>query len=125
MALTLTTPLEQPGLHGEAGATYGEVKIVAVGLDLIQKQLSMTCQYGDTIADEWTPAPLPDVVHTIQNIEPLFGTDGEVLREADPAYDLFMAASFASSTATFLYDEVADSLYQWLIDEDIYEGSHA
>lgn len=122
MSITLDTPIQQPPLHGAPAATYGEVKIIVVGLSLVEKQLALTCQYGDTVDGDWVPSPLPSIVHTLCNHEQVISNQ-EVLVEADPAYDLFMVGAFASSTSTYLYDEVAESLYQYLIDEGIYAGT--
>lgn len=129
MPILLTTPLQQPALHGQPAASYGEVMIIAFGVQTVDKQLSITCQYGNTVGNEWQPSPLPSVVHTVENTDQITTVPQtpddqvELIQEADPAYDLLMVSTHALSTTTLLYDEVSTSLYQYLIDEGIYDGS--
>lgn len=111
-------------MHGEPAATYNEVKIIAVGINLWEKEIAMTCQYGNTdVNGDWQTGIVPIVVHPINNKEIEVDAQGNEITPADPAFDLFVVSTFASSTSTFLYDEVAESLYQHFIDEGIYAGT--
>lgn len=93
--LTLTTPYKD----------YTQVKVVDLRLGVRRKHLFAKFQYGDTVAGAWTPGALEPEEHVITNLEEI--TDGQetVLRAADPAYDLLMAA--ASPQVTFT-DKSAD-----------------
>ena len=128
MTIQLTTPMQMPAVHGQPAETNNEVKIVAIGIVPFgeYKEITMTCQYGNTDQDgDWAPSTqVPKMVHTIENTEATVDPDtGGELVPADPAFDLYVASSFPSSLQNTLYDEVAESLYQHLIDEGIYAGT--
>jgi hypothetical protein len=127
MSILLTTPQSFDPGHGQATIQYPEVKIVQVDHDIVAKRMVLHLQYGETINDDWHGSPLMEKhFEVIENFagNP-DGNGGGWLpgQEPDPAYDLFMVGHQASSTQTLLYDEVASALYQYLLDEDIYEGT--
>jgi hypothetical protein len=43
--------------------------------------------------------------------------------DPDPSYDLFMVSTFPSSINNQLYEENSNALYQYMIDDDRYEGA--
>lgn len=122
--IQLTTAFELPAMHGQPAATYTEVKIIAIGINLWEKEIAVTSQYGNTDGNgDWQPGIIETVVHVINNIPVQVDADGNQITPADPEFDLFVASSFPSSINNPLYDEVADTLYQHLIDEGIYTGT--
>ena len=124
MTITLTTPeTSNPG-HGHSGTSYPEVKIVQVDHDIIAKRLVLHMQYGETVSGEWVGSiDMERHTEPILNFEGIADGLGGWTEEPDPAYDLFMVSQYASSTSTFLYDEVSTVLYQYLIDDGRYVGT--
>jgi hypothetical protein len=116
-----------PAVHGSPAEQYNEVKIVAINIVPFgdDKEITMTCQYGNTDNDdEWQPSiRLDKMPHTILNRDVVVDADGNEVEPAEPNYDLFVLAAVTSAPGAYIYDEVAESLYQWLLDEGIYEGT--
>ena len=106
MSITLTTPFQQPSMHGQPASVYNEIKIIAVGINLWQKEIAMTCQYGNTVSDDWVPGIIETVVHIINNKEVIVDADGNLVTPADPEFDLFISSEFPSSLSTPIYDDV-------------------
>ena len=124
MSIALTTPQPFERGHGLPQLSYPEVMIVQVDHGIVEHRMVLHMQYGETVADEWIGSP-EMAIHqeVICNFEGVADGEGGWLEEPDPAYDLLMVSSFASSTTTFLYDEVATVLYQYLLDDGRYEGA--
>jgi hypothetical protein len=128
MSILLTTPQVFERGHGQSAVTHPEVKIVQVDHEIAAKRLVMHIQYGETVDGDWVGSPYVEKHYEV--IENFLGnpdSEGGWLpgQEPDPAYDLFMISQFASSTSTYLYDENARALYQYLLDAGIYEGAEA
>ena len=126
-----------------------QVRISVVGIDLRNKEIVLTVEYGDTVAGAWVPSgDLGADIHVIKNYE--LETDGEVeLVAEDPLYDILVAAAKGLCTFTDMsadpryvkitethsvhgdldiwvelsYVAVKRQLYQWLLDEEIYSGT--
>lgn len=140
MPIQLTTPhYDEP-----------QVRINVIGIDLGNKEIVLTVQYGDTSSSgAWVPSgDHAAETHTIKNWE--LETDGEVeLVAADSVYDDLVSAAIGLCTFT---DKSSDpnyikvivvhpthgnldlwveksyagtkrQFYQWLLDEAIYAGS--
>lgn len=139
MPLALTTPhFDDP-----------QVRISVVGIDLHNSEIVLTVEYGDTVSGTWTPSgDHAPQTHTIKNWE--METDGEVeLVAEDPVYNTLVAGAFGLCTfddksadpryfkvvtnhpihgnldlwVELSYVAVKRQLYQWLLDEEIYEGT--
>ena len=139
MPIDLTTPhFDDP-----------QVRISVVGIDLNNKEIVLTVQYGDTIDGTWIPSGEHGAeTHVIKNHELI--TDGEIeLVSADSVYDDLVATAkglctFTNMDADPRYLKVTEShpthgnldiwvelsyigvkrqLYQWLLDEEIYAGT--
>jgi len=123
MSITLTTPQPFNRGHGLPDLSFPEVKVIMVTHEIVAKRLVMHMQYGETVGGDWVGSP--DMLINQELIENFEGTadgDGGWLSEPDPAYDLFIASQFASSTSAYLYDENATALYQYLLDDSRYVG---
>jgi hypothetical protein len=115
MTIKLTTPVSV------LGEELTEVKIVVVGIGIEDKQIQLTCQYGNTVDGTWIPsAKLERVTHLIENKLAINDTEKEIT-PADLAYDEAIT-SVASEAGAYLYDEVASNLYQFLLDRSLYKG---
>lgn len=126
-----------------------QVRISVVGIDLRNSEIVLTVEYGDTVDGTWVPSgDHAAETHTIKNHE--LETDGEVeLVAEDPIYNALVAAATGLCTFTdvsadpryvkvttthpihgdldlwveLTYVGVKRQLYQWLLDEEIYEGT--
>ena len=124
MTIQLTTAFQLPAMHGQPAATYNEVKILVVGINLWEKEIALTVQYGNTNADgDWQPGLVDTTVHVIRNVEVVVDADGNEVQPADPEYDLFMASTFPKNMNDPSFDQDAEALYQHLIDEGMYTGT--
>ncbi len=124
MSILLTTPQTFSRGHGLSDVSFPEVKIVMVTQEVVAKRLVLHMQYGATVAGEWVGSPdTPMAQELIANFEGTADGEGGWIDEPDPAYDLFMLSQFAQSTSTYLYDENARALYQYLLDDGRYVGS--
>ena len=112
MTIQLTTPYSTPATHGCPSVTAQEVKIAEVVLAVTEKTLTVRVQYGDTVNGAWIPACLPEGSFRVVNTAP-DGTD----------FDDLMAAALASAAGVSLYEEVATTLYAWLIAQGFYAGT--
>ncbi len=124
MSIALTTPQPFERGHGLPQLLYPEVMVVQVDHGIVDQRLVLHIQYGETIAGAWIGSPAMGIhQEVIHNFEGVADGEGGWLEEPDPAYDLLMVSTFASSTTTFLYDEVSAALYQYLLDDGRYVGT--
>ena len=100
---------------GDADPTnspYQETKIVQFGLFSSDQRIDLVTQMGNTVADVWKPG-IPMEGKTVHR----FSIDG-----AD--YDTLVAKT-SDAAGEIFYDKCAEHLYQWLLDNDHFEGTIA
>jgi len=124
MTIILDTPFSYDPGHNHPVTLFAEVKIVRFFLDSLDERVVMYLQYGDTVDGDWIGA-VGIGVHeeAIYNFEGTPDGEGGWIELPSPDYDLFILGQFATSVATFLYDEVSASLEQYLIDDGRYNGT--
>lgn len=106
MTITLATPKDcgdlDPGTE-----QYAEVKILQTTIDLRQKVVTLRVGFGNTVNGEWKASPIMG--------ELSYAVKGE-------AYQTLMAA-LPTENGGSLYEQVAKTLYQWLIDNTVHMGT--
>lgn len=115
MTILLTTALTHSPGHGAADETYGEVKVLSFRVWITKAKLEIVTNYGNTVEGVWVGGkthPLIVVVADHDNTIP-----------ATTDYTDLMLAAQCSEAGALLYNEVAESLYQYLLDQELYAGT--
>ena len=107
MPIQLTTSITTGDI--DPNGPYTQVKIVRFMLDSVQKVVELQCQYGNTDG-EWVPG-----VNAGATSIKYFYITGE-------DYTTIVATESAAAEEIY-YDKVAETLYQWLIDNEHYVGT--
>lgn len=122
MPFLLTTAISPGDLED---FNYDRIKIVNFGLKTELKRVTFTIEYGTVQDNMWTtgrfqPAGFPKeyMIHDINN---QVDGSGEALPDSTDFTD--MMTSLPSDAEELLYDGVSRILYQWLIDNDHFDGT--
>ena len=107
MPIQLTTPFDTGAIDS---GSYGQVKIIAMNIDLIERKIDLRVQHGNTVNDEWVSGI---IVRDITSKD-------FTIRDTD--YTTIIATESEAAEELY-YDKVADTLYQWLIDNAHYIGT--
>ena len=121
MPILLDTPFQFSPGHNKPIETYNEVKIVKFAVDIAISELHLLIQYGNTVSGVWVAGQAQINSVFVENLEDR--VDGGVEIPAFPAYDILVGTSVTTGTGISLYNDVAQNLYQYLIDQEIYEGT--
>lgn len=123
MPVQLTTPIVAGGLDATTDE-YAALKIIKFEMDLNRGSILLTCEYGNTVSNVWTPAGLSDRFRYVQIINhPAVGVEGEEgYVPASPDFTDLMAISEPEEGET-TYQAVRRGIYQYLIDKGIALGS--
>lgn len=117
MSLRLTTPVSTGDL---LGADLTHVKVSRFKLDVERAQLEFFVRLGYYDGELWVPTD-----YQIQGSQQLFIVRNEAMEDGEDGTDFtdLIAGSMPSSLDENLYDGVSRSLYQWLIDNDHFDGT--
>ena len=118
MPISLTTAFSYEPGHGQSTISYGEVKIICFTQVTEENRIDMHVQYGDTVDGKWVPGVVPVHMLSIQDT-PAIPPD----IPAGNDYLMFVGTKYPTSTSNLLYVEVANTLYQYLIDQGLYAGT--
>jgi hypothetical protein len=69
------------------------------------------------------PGKLPIEYVSIQDVEPLFDTEGNEIRAEDLRYSSWVGSVKPTSVDNLLYAEIAIALYTYLLTQEGFEGS--
>jgi len=112
MPIQLTTAL-QTGVIDPSGP-YTQVKIITFTLNTIRKFIEVNCQYGNTVNNEWVPGI---ATGSASNQTLIIQDSGEATDYTD------MITAESAAEGEVYYDKVKEILYQWLIDNEYYDGT--
>lgn len=138
-ALVTPTPHHHDPGHGQQAVDYFYVEIVGFQVFTALRRLNITLQYGNPgPSGEWLPSPEPVHVVRIQNHPAITsegydpnaggeGIPGWVTQEVEPArpdFDNLVDAFILVQAHVGMrgYDAVGMFLYQYLLDNNYYEG---
>jgi len=107
--ILLTTPVD-PGAH-DPGKTYTHIKIAHLDIYLESRNLNFACNGGYLVGGEYQWGAM-EVMETNKT----FG-----IHEAD--FDNIVANTLTTAAGVRVYDEVANALYQWLLDNGHFAGT--
>jgi len=125
MPLQLTTPKSTGDLDLSAlNNAYGEIKIIKQDIDVTNKVISLSIEYGNTVNDIWIQGILPPQEFKIRNMPAQYDLL-EPPNEIVPAiahYDILIS-QLPTDANISIYNNVAVALYQWLIDNGYFSGT--
>ena len=104
MPIQLTTPIQTGDL--DINGPYQQVKIIEVLTYVTQQVIVVTCQYGNTITNNWVPGVLTGAAAT-QQYQVLFA-------------DVIAEEPEEGETA---YEATSRILYEWLLDNNKFIGT--
>ena len=122
MPIRLTTPFQFSPGHGQAVESYAEVKVSSFHLAPDEKHMRLIIQYGNTIDGAWHAGKVPSAEVVIADTPEHLGAGGEQV-PASIDFSKLAGLTYPTSTTERLYDQVARSLYQYLIIKGLYEGT--
>lgn len=105
MPILLTTAYN-PG-DADPGKTYPRVKIISFSLVPDDKYLDMQLEYGDVSEGNWVPGVAKRI--------------GKQITGA--AFDSLAGGSLPLDANELIYDGASRTLYQWLLDNNIFAGT--
>lgn len=106
MPLQLTTPLDM----GAVDDDYTHVKIMQFGHDSLEGSIEMTLLHGTMSGNDFVRGK--KIPNTTQKTFRVTGQDY-----------IDLVSELPANTTETLYDQVAEKLYQWLIDNGHYAGT--
>lgn len=113
MPIQLDTPVTVSQGHGQPDLELTHVMIIDFHTDLLGKVLRFTTSYGKIVNGNFLAGGIPIRSFVYRNNP----EDPE-----DNQYDQHIAAAQASEAGALIYNDLANYFYQFLIDEEIYEG---
>jgi len=123
MPITLTTPKDTGDLDSNAPSSqYAELKIIRQDIDIKNKCISLTYEYGNTISGDWVPGIERPITIEITNIPETYDDNGNGNNDADNQYNTLVTKLPANTTES-IYDHAAKELYQYLIDKGYVVGT--
>jgi hypothetical protein len=126
MPIELSTPVQFAPGRGQEQEVYEQAKIVGFTADIEPPEdagTTIRVQYGNTVEEKWVPGKLPIEYVSIQDVEPLFDTEGNEIRAEDLRYSSWVGSVKPTSVDNLLYAEIAIALYTYLLTQEGFEGS--
>ena len=125
MPINLTTPMQHNPGRGQDVETYLQAKVV--GFEAIvgppeDQSMTIRVQYGNTVEGVWTPGKMPIEYVLIQDVQEVRDGSGNLLQEEDPKFTNWVGSTYPASDANLLYVEIATALYEYLIQQEGFEG---
>ena len=128
--ILLTTPFDASGID-PAHPSYTHIKIMWMNWDARTSVITMGCYHGYLDGGDFVMGvEVPNVTFKqsqcynikVGPTQAELDADPNAGETVTPNYD-DMVATLTSAADVLVYEEVANALYQWLLDEGLYAGT--